>query len=764
MAPKAAAGKKSTKKSSTPINSNSTSSDVKELDNDIDNIIKDIIPKETKSSKIDSSIEIWYKIANIFITFVAFFTRFYYIWYPSEVVFDEVHFGKFASYYLERTYFFDLHPPFAKLLIAFVGWLVGFDGKFKFENIGDSYIQNSVPYIPLRSLSAILGTLTVPLMFETLKECNYSVWSCLLGSAIVALDNAHVAETRLILLDATLIISVAASMYCYVKFTKFRKTPFSIDWYKWLFLTGVSLSCVISTKYVGVLTFFTVGSAVAIDLWHLLDYKTGLTIRIFFRHLIARFVLLIVIPFFIYLGWFYIHFAILTKSGPGDNFMSSEFQETLGDSLLAKEAKDVNYYDIITIKHKNTECYLHSHGYRYPLRYEDGRISSQGQQVTCFNSGGEDLGDQWEILPPHPFEGNKLGHPVLQGDKFRLRHVQTNGYLLTHDVASPLYPTNEEFTVISQEEGDSTRYDDTLFKFDPVDKKPETVLKTKASIVKFLHVPTVVAMWTHNDVLLPEWAFNQQEVNGNKNIQDSENNWYIDKIVGLSGIRAQFVPKPLKKLPFLRKWIELQSLMFEHNNNLSADHPFASQPDAWPLCMSGVSFWTNNDLRQQIFFIGNIPGWWFECLMMFAFIAVVIFDQLTVQRNIHILTGKARARLYKNLLFFFVGWLFHYLPFFLMSRQKFLHHYLPAHLLAALFAAGFLEFLFTNNRTDEFKDKDEKQDTLNTLPYASVVIVLLAILLASFIFWAPLTYGNKSLTIPEVLSREWMRIKLHFSK
>lgn len=44
------------------------------------------------------------------VTLVAFAARFYKIWYPKEVVFDEVHFGKFASYYLERSYFFDVHP------------------------------------------------------------------------------------------------------------------------------------------------------------------------------------------------------------------------------------------------------------------------------------------------------------------------------------------------------------------------------------------------------------------------------------------------------------------------------------------------------------------------------------------------------------------------------------------------------------------------------------------------------------------------------
>jgi dolichyl-phosphate-mannose-protein mannosyltransferase len=49
----------------------------------------------------------------------------------------------------------------------------------------------------------------------------------------------------------------------------------------------------------------------------------------------ARTVGLIVVPFVIYLSFFYVHFAILVQSGPGDSFMSPAFQETLaGNEML----------------------------------------------------------------------------------------------------------------------------------------------------------------------------------------------------------------------------------------------------------------------------------------------------------------------------------------------------------------------------------------------------------------------------------------------
>ena len=136
-----------------------------------------------------------------------------------------------------------MHPPFAKLLFGLAGWFVGFDGNFNFENIGDSYTENHVPYVGMRALPAIFGSLTVPVVYGIMKESGYgnviSAFSAsivLFGAYSIFLlrfssrlafffflaDNAHIAQSRLILLDAALIFFLSVTMYSYIRFRKLR--------------------------------------------------------------------------------------------------------------------------------------------------------------------------------------------------------------------------------------------------------------------------------------------------------------------------------------------------------------------------------------------------------------------------------------------------------------------------------------------------------------------------------------------------------------
>lgn len=517
-----------------------------------------------------------------------------------------------------------------------MGWFVGYDGHFLFDNIGDSYISNNVPYVAFRALPALLGALTVSTVFLIMWESGYTLPAAIVAAGLVLFDNAHIGQTRLILLDATLVFAMSVSVLCYIRFYKLRHNPFSRKWWKWLLLTGVSLSCVISTKYVGVFTFLTIGSAVAIDLWDLLDIKRrkgALTLPEFGRHFAARTFGLILVPFLIYLFWFQVHFSILTRSGPGDDFMSPEFQETLSDNIMTANSVTIDYSDSITIRHKETKTYLHSHPDRYPLRYDDGRVSSQGQQVTGYPFN--DTNNHWQVLPVQPSPVDGSTHHVKTGDIIRLRHLVTNTYLLTHDVASPYFPTNQEFTTVPPDVADGEKFNDTLFELKIENAKPDQEFKSMSGHFKLVHHPTKVAMWTHTKPL-PEWAFKQAEINGNKNIQQSSNIWYVDEIPSLppNSDRLSVEPKKVKHVPFLKKYIELQRAIFFHNNALTSSHPYASQPVQWPFLLRGVSFWTHNDTRQQIYFLGNPIGWWLASSLLAVFAGIIGADQLSLRRDI----------------------------------------------------------------------------------------------------------------------------------
>jgi dolichyl-phosphate-mannose-protein mannosyltransferase len=89
---------------------------------------------------------------------------------------------------------------------------------------------------------------------------------------------------------------------------------------------------------VGLFIVAAVGIAVIMDLWDLLDMKYRLTPKNLAQHFAARAVGLIFVPSMVYLFWFYVHFSILNLSGPGDAYMSAQFQNTLSNSPLRMQS------------------------------------------------------------------------------------------------------------------------------------------------------------------------------------------------------------------------------------------------------------------------------------------------------------------------------------------------------------------------------------------------------------------------------------------
>src|SRR5665213_1764341 len=91
----------------------------------------------------------------IILTVAALATRTWQLAQPNATVFDEVYFKDFASRYFTGHYYFDIHPPLGKLLLA--GWahLAGINGT--------TLVTTSAWQV--RILPAIAGALLVPIVY-----------------------------------------------------------------------------------------------------------------------------------------------------------------------------------------------------------------------------------------------------------------------------------------------------------------------------------------------------------------------------------------------------------------------------------------------------------------------------------------------------------------------------------------------------------------------------------------------------------------------
>ncbi|CAI9261813.1 unnamed protein product [Lactuca saligna] len=85
-----------------------------------------------------------------------------------------------------------------------------------------------------------------------------------------------------------------------------------------------------------------------------------------------------------------------------------------------KQGESIKSGTIIRLQHLKTRKWLHSHLHASPL--------SGNLEVSCFGDGGRsDSGDHWKLV----IEGSEKSWK--QDQKIRLHHVDTSGYLHSHD-------------------------------------------------------------------------------------------------------------------------------------------------------------------------------------------------------------------------------------------------------------------------------------------------------------------------------------------
>ncbi len=253
------------------------------------------------------------------LTALAFIARFAGLFSPREVVWDEVHYERFAGAYFTGNYYVDVHPPLGKLLFAAAAKLLGVSGAL---------LANTEPAPLLRVLPAAVGALLIPLLYLLLRELGGGRRTATFGAALLLADNALLVESRFILPDVMLLFF---GMLAILLGAMARAAGGSRRW--WL-LAGASAAggVAVSIKWTGLSALGLIGLVWLID--------TVRVRRVDWKTLLRDSATMTLIPVSIYVAAFAIHFRLLPHAGSGNMWMSERFRSTLvGDPAFDKSAR-----------------------------------------------------------------------------------------------------------------------------------------------------------------------------------------------------------------------------------------------------------------------------------------------------------------------------------------------------------------------------------------------------------------------------------------
>jgi dolichyl-phosphate-mannose--protein O-mannosyl transferase len=263
---------------------------------------------------------------------LAFAVRAWRVAEPASVVFDELHFNKFAKSYWTGEYAFDIHPPLGKLNLYAVSRL--FSSRPMQTNssrIGQAYDPVAdAAYIPMRLSSAVFGASLPPLTFLIGRELGFAAHAALAPAFAQAVDSLVVIESRLILMDAQLSTFIAACLLCALRLWGAPK--YSRRRVAYLVATAVFGALALSVKWTALATPALVA---IVSLAGVPFPRDGARLDVW-EMIVAG-----AIGVALYVLFFYVHFALLPRSGRGDKFMTDLFQSTLigSDKFDAKAVR-----------------------------------------------------------------------------------------------------------------------------------------------------------------------------------------------------------------------------------------------------------------------------------------------------------------------------------------------------------------------------------------------------------------------------------------
>ncbi|KAJ2159213.1 Protein O-mannosyltransferase 2 [Coemansia sp. RSA 552] len=687
------------------------------------------------------------------LTLLAAFTKLYRIGRRSNVSWDEAHFGKFGAYYLNRTFYMDVHPPLAKLLVGFSELLAGHNGSFNFKG-GQPY-PAFVHYGFMRMFNAAFGIALTPMAFLTCRQLRMPAAFAAMAALFVTLDNAICVMSRFILLDAPLLAFTALSLTMLAYFYRQRAAPFSPAWWKYLLLTGLSLGLVSSAKWVGLFAVALVGFYTVAELFEMFC-NTRMPVRVYTKHWIARGIALIAVPLFVYMLCFKIHFSILNRYDGSANFMPVGFQVKLHGNPIARQPYEIETGSGVRLQSSlGGSGYLHSHVHKYPA-------GSQRQQVTGY--GFADPNNIW-IMKRKAAAGTfsdaasvsaasePMSGPIAHGDLVALYHNSTSTYLYSDTAHSA--PVGDRFKEVSTVDANSPLANNanTLWVVEvvnPESRMDDGFIHPLGTPIRLRSILRDCVLMSTGERLDKSWGWGQAEMacdaDSKSTRRGSKYLWTIERHINPNMTKTNL--GKFMSSSFLRDFGVLNRQMWLTNNALIPDHDkhnvLESDPTSWPFLVYPMRLVGWDDTSIKYMEMGNVLLWYGSAMACLVFPLQVLYWLVCWQRKRLNWRMSEFREYFEGAAMLWMGWMFHYMPFYAMGRVTYLHHYLPALYFGILFLAYQIYHV-----SSWYMGNNNRQAPLRVV-YVSVAAV-------AFVFWwfSPLTYGWDK-PINDLKGMEWV--------
>nr|AUE44560.1 dolichyl-phosphate-mannose-protein mannosyltransferase [Gloiopeltis furcata] len=298
----------------------------------------------------------------VFLLLGALAVRFYRLAKLDVVIFDEVHYLNFGSYILSKKYFFDVNPVFGKMVIAYLGKFLGLIPGPRYTAIGEAIPVEQA--FAARAPAALFGAFTVPIFYRVCRLLRLSMYASVLGALFIMFDMMHVIQSRITMVDSVLVFFTCLAFYSAlllwdaknIVVIKGRSVTLANTAMVLLYLvlTGISCGLCVSVRWTA---FATPALIFTISLYGVSPFCREplnlLELAVLYGMAIVS-----------YVGSFALFLTNVNNSGPGDGFMSVEFQKCLVGSKVWEGAEGCKMSLLKRVWELNRVIFQYSKGIR----------------------------------------------------------------------------------------------------------------------------------------------------------------------------------------------------------------------------------------------------------------------------------------------------------------------------------------------------------------------------------------------------------------